>query len=191
MRYSPEHKEQSREKILEAARQLFRSRGFEGASIDQVMHAAGLTRGAFYAHFTSKDDLVRQVLAIEAGLVQTLRRAADSDDPWAAALSALSNYLDPAQRESVASGCPLVAHPVDAIRGDSTRKAGYTERLAALVESLETVVDGDDDAAVLVSVLAVGGGLLSSASSNTKLADHIERVCLDQIHNTLARHAAV
>ena len=69
MRYSPEHKEQSREKILEAARQLFRSRGFEGASIDQVMHAAGLTRGAFYAHFTSKDDLVRQVLAIEAGLL--------------------------------------------------------------------------------------------------------------------------
>jgi AcrR family transcriptional regulator len=186
MRYTDEHKEQSRARILEAARQLFRRRGFEGASIDQVMNAAGLTRGAFYAHFDSKEDLVRQVLAIEAGLVQALHRAADAEDPRTAALTALADYLDPAQRENVASGCPLVAHPVDAIRGDTSRKDGYTQRLGSLIESIEAVLGngtfpGD---AIVVSVLAIGGGLLSAASSDPLLADRIEEVCLDRIRSS-------
>ena len=47
MRYSSDHKEKSKERILEAGRRLFRQHGFEGASIDEVMNAAGLTRGAF------------------------------------------------------------------------------------------------------------------------------------------------
>jgi len=187
MRYTIEHKEQSRAKILEAARQLFRRHGFDGASIDQVMGAAGLTRGAFYAHFDSKDDLVRQVLSIEAGLVQALHRAADAEDSRTAGLTALADYLDPAQRESVAFGCPLVAHPVDAIRGDISRKDGYTQRLASLVESIQAIL-GDDappDDAILVSVLAIGGGLLSAASSDPLLADRIEDVCRARISDIL------
>lgn len=189
MRYSLEHKAQSQERILDAARELFRIRGFDAASIDQVMRAAGLTRGAFYAHFDSKSDLVRQVLAVEAGLVQTLHRATETDDPRAAALSALTDYLDPSQRANIATGCPLVAHPVDAIRGDADRKAGYTERLKALIESMQSVIDGGDSesAAILVSVLAVGGGLLSAASADPHLADRIEEVCLDNIAEILDR----
>ena len=181
MRYSVEHKQESRDKIIEAARDLFRRRGFDGASIDQVMNAAGLTRGAFYAHFDSKDDLIREVLSIEAGLVQSLRRAADTENPRQAAVSAFANYLDPVQRDDVASGCPLVAHPVDAIRGGGERRDGYTERLQALVDSVGAIVgDRDGDDAVLASVLVVAGGLLSAASSDANLADRIERVCLSQ-----------
>ncbi|MCL1593289.1 MAG: TetR/AcrR family transcriptional regulator [Actinomycetia bacterium] len=184
MRYSVEHKAQSQERILDAARELFRARGFDGASIDQVMAAAGLTRGAFYAHFDSKADLVRQVLAIEAGLVHTLRRTTEAKDPQAAALATLTDYLDPSQRANNATGCPLVAHPVDAIRGDADRGNGYTEQLKALIASVDAIIDGDDtsqDAAILVSVLTVGGALLSAASTDRHLADGIEAVCLDRI----------
>jgi len=190
MRYTVEHKEQSRTKILEAARQLFRRHGFEGASIDQVMGAAGLTRGAFYAHFDSKEDLMQQVLAIEAGLVQALHRAADTDDPRTAGFTALADYLDPAQRANVASGCPLVAHPVDAIRGDTIRKDGYTKRLASLIAATGAILGGDTspDDAILIAVLAIGGGLLSAASSDPLLADRIEEVCLDRIRSSLNPH---
>ncbi|MFW2382324.1 MAG: TetR/AcrR family transcriptional regulator [Acidimicrobiales bacterium] len=184
MRYGAEHKEQSKAKILEAARGLFRKRGFDRSSIDQVMEAAGLTRGAFYAHFSSKDDLVAQVLAIEAGLVRRLQQAAETDDNRAAAYAALADYLDPTQRESVATGCPLVAHPVDAIRGDAIRKEGYTDRLRNLVAAMEETVPGDD--AVLISVLAVGAGLLSSASADPALADRIQDVCLREIKGVMA-----
>ena len=186
MRYNSEHKAKSRERIIEAARRLFRKRGFDGASIDQVMHEAGLTRGAFYAHFESKEDLVSEVLGIEAGLVQRLRGAAAAPDPAAASLRALAEYLEPGQRNDVATGCPLVAHPVDSIRGDEARRQGYTDRLRSLTDSLQAVLDDERDDAVLVSVLAVGGALLSSASSDPQLSDEIGRVCLDQIKATLS-----
>ena len=189
MRYSTEHKEQSRMRIIEAARQLFRRRGFDGASIDQVMNLAGLTRGAFYAHFESKDDLVARVLDIEAGLVSNLHSAASTAEPRTAALEALARYLDPAQRQDNAAGCPLVAHPVDAVRGDNTRKEGYTRRLRSLVDSVEAIIgdansldSGAHDDAILTSVLTVGAALLSAASTDEQLADQIERVCLDKIH---------
>ena len=183
MRYTAEHKEQSRARILEAARELFRRNGFDGASIDEVTRAAGLTRGAFYAHFGSKDDLTRQVLGIEAGLVRGLQSAAASDDPDTAAREALTKYLDPAARDDVASGCPLVAHPIDAIRGDAGLKRGYTDRLEALIESVAAVTDGDsaDDDAMLISVLAIGGAMLSAASADPELGNRIERVYLGAI----------
>lgn len=183
MRYSAVHKEQSRDRILEAGRTLFRERGFDGASIDQVMNAAGLTRGAFYAHFDSKDDLVRQVLGIEAGLVKALRTAAATDVPKATGVAALENYLDPSQRINNATGCPLVAHPVDAIRGGADRTSGYTGHLRSLIESVQSVLGGEGsrNEAVLVSVLAVGGALLSAAADDGQLADLIEEVCADEI----------
>lgn len=185
MRYNSEHKEQSRARILEAARQLFRRRGFEGASIDQVMNAADLTRGAFYAHFDSKEDLIRHVLEIESGLANSLGRAADAAHPPAAALAALADYLDPGQRNNIATGCPLVAHPVDAIRGDGRRKSGYTDRLTALVDNLQLAIGRDlpREDAVLVAVLTIGAGLLSAAISDSVLADQIERVSLDKIRD--------
>ena len=186
MRYSKEHKRESRDRIVEAARFLFRQRGFDGASIDQVMNEAGLTRGAFYAHFDSKDDLIRDVLEIEAGLVGALRMAAETDEPLMAARTAFGSYLAPANRADTVGGCPLVAHPGDAIRGDSIRRDGYTARLQALVESVESCVgDGSSDDALLISVLAVGGALLSGASSDPSLADRIEKVCLEKIEEIL------
>lgn len=186
MRYTSEHKAESRRRIVEAARQLFRLRGFDAASIDEIMNQAGLTRGAFYAHFDSKDDLVREVLSIEAGLVRQLQAAADVPDPRTTTLQALTAYLDPEQSNDVASGCPLVAHPVDAIRGSEERRQGYTERLHTLVASLQAIAGGDRDRAVHAAVLAVGGALLSSASADSRLSEEIGSICLDQISRTLA-----
>lgn len=186
MRYTAEHKEQSRRRIVESARRLFRSRGFDAVSIDEIMNRADLTRGAFYAHFDSKDDLVRETLAIEAGLVSDLQSAEPGST--AAVLQTLGSYLDPSQRKSNATGCPLVSHPVDAIRGDMTRKQGYASRFDALVTSIETAMEGDEahDQAVLVSVLTIGGALLSAAVLDDATADSIERVCLDQIRATMS-----
>ena len=57
MPYSPEHKRDTREKILESARRLFNRKGYSGVSIEEIMNAAGLTRGGFYRHFSGKDEL--------------------------------------------------------------------------------------------------------------------------------------
>jgi AcrR family transcriptional regulator len=57
MGYSPEHSEATRRRVIDAAGHLFRKLGYDGASIDEIMSRAGLTRGAFYQHFKSKADL--------------------------------------------------------------------------------------------------------------------------------------
>jgi hypothetical protein len=95
----------------------------------------------------------------------------------------MADYLHPTERSSIANGCPLVAHPVDAIRAGATLQLGYTERLSALVASIEGILDGEAvrKRAVLVAVLAVGAGLLSSASVDADLADLIESVSLSRI----------
>jgi TetR/AcrR family transcriptional regulator, transcriptional repressor for nem operon len=63
MTYSPGHKTTTRQKILLAANQLFAANGYEATSIDEIMRACGLTRGGFYAHFSSKGQLYRDALA--------------------------------------------------------------------------------------------------------------------------------
>ena len=70
MPYSPKHKRDTREKILESARRLFNRNGYSGVSIEEIMTDAGLTHGGFYRHFSGKDELyaaaVRQFLCKEA-----------------------------------------------------------------------------------------------------------------------------
>ena len=78
MAWTEQHKTQSRERIVDSAAQLFTQLGFDSVSIDDVMQAAGLTRGAFYAHFKNKAELYQ--CAIIAGAKQAkavLERAED------------------------------------------------------------------------------------------------------------------
>ena len=63
MRYSKDHKEATRQRIVEAAGRRFKQDGIDGAGVATLMSDAGLTNGAFYAHFASKEDLVANVLA--------------------------------------------------------------------------------------------------------------------------------
>jgi TetR/AcrR family transcriptional regulator, transcriptional repressor for nem operon len=62
MAYSIKHKARTRQRILAAANRLFAARGYQGTSIDEIMNECGLTRGGFYAHFSSKGQLYRDAL---------------------------------------------------------------------------------------------------------------------------------
>ncbi|MFK7930360.1 MAG: TetR/AcrR family transcriptional regulator [Myxococcota bacterium] len=185
MRYDSAHKARSRAKILEAARARFRRYGFDGASIDQVMRDADLTRGAFYAHFSSKEALIKEVMAIESGLVHRLRAAQTSDSPATGVVDAMRHYMDPAERSDVATGCPLVAHPVDAIRGTTQLRDGYEARFLALVQTLESSMDSPDDA-IVASVLAIGAGIISASVSDADTADRISSICLAKVESLIA-----
>ncbi|HWC30261.1 MAG TPA: helix-turn-helix domain-containing protein, partial [Dehalococcoidia bacterium] len=62
MRYGPEHNEETRERILEAASRLFREQGIHGVGLATIMAEADLTVGTFYTHFESKEALLREAL---------------------------------------------------------------------------------------------------------------------------------
>src|ERR1700730_10272453 len=57
MPYSPKHKQDTRERIVNSARRLFNRKGFTEVTIDEIMRHAGLTRGGFYKHFDTKEQL--------------------------------------------------------------------------------------------------------------------------------------
>ena len=63
MKVSREQAAENRERIIKAAAQLFRERGFEGIGVADLMKEAGLTHGGFYGHFSSKDDLIVEAAA--------------------------------------------------------------------------------------------------------------------------------
>src|SRR5688572_22980495 len=64
-RYGTEHKEETRRRIIETAGRRFKQDGIDGSGVATLMKDAGLTNGAFYAHFGSKEDLVAAVVAAE------------------------------------------------------------------------------------------------------------------------------
>jgi len=155
---SPNRKAQTRREILQHAARLFRLRGYHATTIDDVMLAAGLTRGAFYAHFASKDALFAEIVRTGPGLLAQLR----AGEPAAV----LRAYLDKANLGETAQGCTLAALPGDVAR------APLAARIAELARAKVRKLDGD---ATVAAILAVGAVTLARASGDARLGDWLLR----------------
>src|SRR3954454_13876508 len=125
MRVSRDQAEKNRQTVINVASHLFREPGFDGIGLKDLMEAAGLTQGAFYKQFASKEDLAAQ--ASERALESATRR-------WSAAAEAhpkdplgaiIAFYLSMAHREETADGCPVVALGADAARQGADLKASF------------------------------------------------------------------
>ena len=110
MRYTAGHKEATRTKVLETAAHVFRRDGIAASGVATLMNEAGLTNGAFYAHFASKEALVAEAVAhalkaTGAGLAQAAQQAA----PGEALDAVIARYLDPRHVDHPAHGCAVAA----------------------------------------------------------------------------------
>ena len=107
MRYGKDQKQATRQRILEAAGRRFKQDGIDGAGVAAVMSDAGLTNGAFYGHFSSKEDLVANVLADQ---LRVQRHGFDAQASDRAGLEAfVHSYLSAQHRDQCADGCPSAA----------------------------------------------------------------------------------
>ena len=168
MPQSPIRKARTRAEILDHAARLFRLRGHAGTNIDDIMLAAGLTRGAFYAHFTSKDDLFAEAIRTGQGLLGQLR----GGEPPAV----LKAYLDKANLAATAQGCTLAALPGDAARAPLAARLAYANVLYAAIAELARGKPRKLDAdATVVAILAVGAVTLARAAGDTRLSDWLLR----------------
>ena len=109
MRYSESHKERTRLRVLGEAAAAIRTKGTERVSVAEVMAAAGLTHGGFYAHFESKDDLIAQAIThmFDAAYNDRFLRLTEGREPAAAIASYVDSYLSPLHRLERANGCPI------------------------------------------------------------------------------------
>lgn len=167
MPWADDHKERTRERIVEAAAAALRARGVDGVSIAEIMAEAGLTHGGFYAHFASKDDLLRA--ALEAANAQTLdmlraaTRAGASEPNVDAVVGA---YLSPRHAAHPERGCPLAALGTELARGPAHVRRDLALRIDGRIAWLESLLPHDgrshEDATALLACM-VGGLVLARA----------------------------
>lgn len=177
MPYTPEHKQQTRERIVGAAARLFNRKGFAEVSIGEIMTAAGLTHGGFYRHFSSKEELyaeaVRHFLKKEMPARWQKGPGGRCPPDQAFARFVVDAYLSPDHLEDVDGSCPLVGLSTDVARSNGVVKAAYREVAQSMIEVFKANLEGRaarDQAMVLVS-LCVGGMVLARALDDQDLAN--------------------
>ena len=137
MRYNTEHKQQTRNKLLDAAARTIREQGPERISVANVMAEVGLTHGGFYAHFPSKEALI--VASIEHMYEQTDARFVQSlqdKDAREALADYVDFYLSDAHCRARGRGCPMAALGSDLPRLDDASKKSFAEGMARLSKRL-------------------------------------------------------
>ena len=133
-RYDAEHKQATRQRIVETAGRRFKLDGIDGSGVAVLMKDAGLTNGAFYGHFDSKDDLVEAMVADQ--LDRQRAHLAQLEPGIAGIERVLREYLSADHRDGRGDGCPSDAL-IDEIgrQSDATRHA-YTEGINAIIDDL-------------------------------------------------------
>ncbi len=184
MPYSAEHKQQTRRRIVEAARVLFNRLGFDGVTIDMVMEAAGLTRGGFYNHFESKEKLYGEaVLSFLMGRGAEWREDAgvDTDTPGPdTALRMIASYLSSEHLGDLEGQCPMIALPSDVARAGSEVQASYEVLLEAMVGLFEQSLRARKvrpgprrQRALALASLCVGGMVIARTLPDSALAAEV------------------
>lgn len=185
VRYSKEHKEETRRRILEAAARAYREEGVSGVGIGELMQSIGLTHGGFYAHFDSKDALVAEACdSVRSTLAQSYFAWAEEAGGAEGLRRVIRGYLSRQHRDDPGLGCLMPALAADASRAAPEVRASFTRSLRGLVAGVARLLRGarrapaaedgaiPDEALVLVSGM-VGAVLLARAADDPELSDRI------------------
>jgi TetR/AcrR family transcriptional repressor of nem operon len=184
MKVSRAQAEANRERVIDASSRLFRERGFAGIGLNDLMQAAGLTRGGFYGQFESKQDLVKQALA--RALQENIARwegvvAKAKEDPLR---QFVRSYLSDIHARQVSEGCALAALAPDAEREGESVRAVFGEGARDLARLIETLLPVEDrasrsDRAWACLAALVGAIVLSRAVADEADAKAIRRSTSD------------
>ncbi len=175
-RYDKEHKPATRQRITETAGRRFKRDGIDGSGIATLMADAGLTNGAFYAHFESKDDLVATIVADQLRGQGDWIKGTATDRAGVERI--VREYLSPAHRDNPEEGCPSAALLDEIGRCPDTTKQAYTDGVLAVIDDIAAVLAPRDPQSARVKTLSVyalmvGTMQLSRALADRKLADQI------------------
>jgi TetR/AcrR family transcriptional repressor of nem operon len=168
-RYGKEHKQATRQRIVEASGRRFKRDGIDGAGISTLMADAGLTNGAFYAHFSSKEDLVATTVADQ--LRAQRERYAGLVRDFAGVEELVTDYLSPEHRDNPSEGCPSAALLDEIGRCAEPVRKAYTEGTLAIVDDLAGRLAPDDPASVRGTVLGVFAMMFGTLQVARALAD--------------------
>jgi AcrR family transcriptional regulator len=170
-RYGKEHKQATRRRILEAAGRRLKRDGIDGSGVATLMADAGLTNGAFYAHFDSKEDLVATTVADQ------LREQRETYSTQSLE-EIVRGYLSTQHRDDIEGGCPSAALLDEIARSSDAVKRAYTEGQVAIIDDVAARLAPEEPQAARLQVLSVfalmvGTLQVSRALANRNLADAV------------------
>ena len=180
MRYSESHKQRTRLRVLGEAAAAIRTKGAERVSVADVMAAAGLTHGGFYAHFESKDELIAQAIThMFNGTYDHFLRVTEGREPAAAIASYVDFYLSPSHRLERANGCPIAILSGDLPNLSGRARERFTdgaERVVAGLAKLARKLGVKNAEALAWSAIAeMAGALALSRTVSDERAEAILR----------------
>lgn len=180
MKVTKEKSAKNRSALIETAARMFRERGIDGVGVAEISKAAGLTHGALYAQFPSKQALVAEALA--HGLTRSHAYMTAPKPNGAPTLSDLLDiYLSLDQRDNLANGCAMAASASEIARQNEAVSARFVEGFERMVEAVQATLEttklrADDRARALTITAAMVGGVAmarATAKSRPDLSDEI------------------
>ena len=185
-RYGKEQKQATRRRIIEVAGRRLKRDGIDGSGVATLMADAGLTNGAFYAHFESKEDLVAHAVAEQ---LREQRESFSAQPPGRAGLEQfVREYLSVQHRDDPEGGCPSAALLDEIGRSAGATRRAYTDGVLVVIDDIAARLAPEDPQSVRLKTLSgfalmVGTLQLSRALADRQLADEV----LEQsVQNALA-----
>ena len=179
MRYPPDHKERTRQKVLDLAAADLCVNGIERTGIAEIMQSAGLTHGGFYAHFASKDEMVAAAITQMFGhLTGKLETGMQHLGPAKTLDLFINSYLSTKHRDNPAQGCPIAALAGEVQRQPASTKHAYSvalQRYLRTIAALLPLENGEAQTDLAASLLMemVGALLLARCVADNQASERV------------------
>ena len=184
MPYSKEHKQKTRNRILQSAYLLFSAKGYDNVTLDEVMMDCSLTRGGFYAHFKSKSELYSEALRFAASNTALAKNKPKDISPqqWLGQL--LDIYLS-IEHVKGQKPCPLAFLATDIISRNKTTKDTYTKSYRnmnkLILHYLKEVCECGEEEILSLTSMIIGAVAVSRAVNDEALVEKILSSCRQQV----------
>jgi TetR/AcrR family transcriptional regulator, transcriptional repressor for nem operon len=173
MRYDAQRKDRTRQLIVKTAAKRFRAEGIAPVGVANLMSTAGFTHGGFYAHFTSKEELVIETCRAAFGeTLAYLSGAINAAPPGSRLRAMLDAYLSVVHRDNPSKGCFAAALITEAARSSSPVREALTECIGALVVLARDAIraDGLDQDPKAVIATMIGALAISRVIKDSQLS---------------------
>jgi AcrR family transcriptional regulator len=169
VRYGKEHKEATRRRIIETAGRRLKRDGIDGSGVATLMEDAGLTNGAFYAHFASKEDLVATAVSEQ---LRGQREWLASFPPGRDGVEqVVRTYLSPEHRDNPEEGCPSAALLDEISRCADPTKESYTGSVLAVIDDIAARLAPHDPSSARTKTLGIYALMVGTLQLARALAD--------------------
>lgn len=183
-------KEATRDRIVDAAARAIRRSGYNGTGVAEIMKAAGLTHGGFYAHFDSREAMLAEA-ADRAGrdAVVLMERVAASVPPQQALQAMAQAYLSETHVKSIETGCATAALGSEMPRQAPDVRRAATRRIKEMIDLVARhspdwgQAGAHEHALVAVSTM-VGALVLARAVDDARLSEALREAVLNHLTST-------